>query len=173
MKKIIISLLVISFLVSCNQDKSNGNKASENSNPTSALNYSGPVKPESTIKMTRELFLARVMDFENNPTDWNYKGDLPCLIDFYADWCGPCKIASPVLDELAEEYAGKIYIYKVDTEVERELSAAFGIRSIPTFLFCPQDGKPTMTSGIARTPEDTKEMFRNMIEEILLKNSNS
>jgi thioredoxin len=121
-----------------------------------------------SIKMTKAIFLDKVMDYEANPEDWIYKGDKPCLIDFYADWCGPCKIASPILEELAAEYHGKIYIYKVDTEVERELASIFGIRSIPAFLFVPQEGKPQMSNGIARSQEETKEMFRNMIDEILL-----
>lgn len=121
------------------------------------------------IHITKEDFINRVMDYEANPEQWVYKGDRPCLIDFYADWCGPCKIASPVLDELAKIYKDDIYIFKVDTEVERELSSVFGIRSIPTFLFCPEEGKPTMSNGIAQTPEDTKKMFIQMIDDILLK----
>ena len=87
------------------------------------------------------------MDYESNPTEWKYKGDKPALIDFSASWCGPCKMLAPVLDELAQEYDGKVYIYKVDTEVEEELSQAFGIRSIPTMLFVPMNGQPMMTQG--------------------------
>ena len=90
------------------------------------------------------------------------------MIDFYADWCGPCKTASPILEELSKEYKGKITVYKVDTEVERELSAVFGIQGIPAFLYIPMQGRPTMTSGIARTKEDTKKMFADNINKLLL-----
>ena len=93
------------------------------------------------------------------------------MIDFYADWCGPCKIASPILEEISKEYAGKINVYKIDTQVERELAAVFGISGIPAFLYIPMEGKPSMTSGIARSKEDTKKMFKQNIEKLLLSNS--
>ena len=99
------------------------------------------------INITKEEFLNKVWDYKNNPTEWKYKGDKPAIIDFYASWCGPCKMLAPVLDELAKEYDGKVYIYKVDTEVEEELSQVFGIRSIPTMLFVPMNEKPMMTQG--------------------------
>ena len=101
----------------------------------------------TTINLTKEEFLNKVMDYENNPKEWKYKGDKPAIIDFYASWCGPCKMLAPVLEELAKEYEGQIYIYKVDTEAEEELSRAFGIRSIPTMLFVPMNGQPMMTQG--------------------------
>jgi thioredoxin len=125
---------------------------------------------KGAIHLTKEDFIHKVMDYEQNPTGWVFKGDKPCLIDFYADWCAPCRISSPILEELANEYYGQIYVYKVDTEKEGELAAVFGIESIPAFLFCPSDGKPVMTAGIARTPEETKQMFREQIEKYLLKN---
>jgi len=99
-----------------------------------------------TEKLTKEKFLEKVFNFEQNK-EWAFNGELPCLIDFYADWCGPCKMVAPVLEELSEEFAGKINIYKVDTEAEQELAAAFGIRSIPSLLFCPKNDKPQMAQG--------------------------
>jgi thioredoxin len=88
--------------------------------------------------LTKETFKDKVFDFENN-SEWKYEGDLPAIIDFYADWCGPCKMVEPVLEELAEEYDGKMHIYKIDTDAEQELAAAFGIQSIPSMLFIPME----------------------------------
>lgn len=118
------------------------------------------MKPEH---LTKDTFLTKVFDYEKN-TDWKFTGELPCLIDFYADWCGPCKMVAPILEELAEEYKGKINIYKVDTEDQQELAGVFGIRSIPSLLFCPKDGAPQMAMGAL--PKDT---FRKAINDILLK----
>ncbi|MCF8361217.1 MAG: thiol reductase thioredoxin [Prolixibacteraceae bacterium] len=125
---------------------------------------------KAAININKADFIANVMDYENNTQEWVFKGDKPCLIDFYADWCGPCRITSPILEELAQEYKGKIDVYKVDVDQERELAQVFGVSGIPAFLYCPMEGKPTMTSGIAKDKEQTKEMFRNYIETILLEN---
>ena len=121
------------------------------------------------LKIGNEQFKVQIMDYLKNPNEWKYAGKLPCIVDFYADWCGPCRIASPLLDELARKYKGKIVVYKVNTDQERELSQAFGISGIPAFLWVPKSGKPTMTSGIAKSPEATKEQFEKMINDLLLK----
>jgi thioredoxin len=99
-----------------------------------------------TELLTKETFLEKVFNYEVNK-EWKFEGNEPCIIDFYADWCGPCKMVAPILEELSEEYKGKVSIYKVDTEAEQELAAAFGIRSIPSMLFCPMDGQPQMAQG--------------------------
>jgi thioredoxin 1 len=118
--------------------------------------------------LTKEDFLAKVMDYEKNKEEWVFEGEKPCLIDFYADWCAPCRTTSPILEDLAKEYDGKINVYKIDTEAEKELAMLFGIQSIPSFLFVPMEGKPTMSSGIARTKEETRQMFVDQIEKLLL-----
>ena len=101
--------------------------------------------------LSKATFLQKVFDYENN-SEWKYAGDRPCIVDFYADWCGPCKMVSPVLEELSKEYEGKIDVYKIDTEQEQELASAFGIRSIPSILFCPKEGKPQMAVGALPKP---------------------
>ena len=117
-----------------------------------------------TIKLTKADFLAKVANYETNPNEWKYLGDKPAIIDFYADWCGPCRAIAPSLEELADEYGGKIYIYKVDTEKEQELAGVFGIRSIPSLLFIPMTGKPQMAQGAL-----PKKDLKKAIDEFLLK----
>ncbi len=99
-----------------------------------------------TVKLTTDLFKKDIFDYTTEK-EWKFKGDKPAIIDFYADWCGPCKAVAPVLEELSDEYKDKIVIYKVDTEVEQELSAVFKIRSIPSMLFIPMDKQPMMQAG--------------------------
>lgn len=117
-----------------------------------------------TIELTKDDFLKKVANYEANPEKWEYLGDKPALIDFYAGWCGPCKALSPILDELSEEYADDIYIYKINTEVEMELSATFGIRSIPTLIFAPMGENPQMAQGAL-----PKDALREAIDQVLLK----
>lgn len=96
--------------------------------------------------LTKETFKEKVFNFEQH-TEWKYEGDKPCLIDFYANWCGPCKMIAPVLEELQKEYGDSLHIYKVDTEDQRELAGMFGVQSIPSLLFVPVDGQPQMAMG--------------------------
>mgnify|MGYP000636080080 FL=1 len=114
-----------------------------------------------TALLTIEQFLEKVFNFEKHK-DWKYEGSLPCIVDFYADWCGPCQSLAPLLEELSETYKGKLLIYKIDTEVEQELSGAFGIRSIPSMLFCPTEDSPQMAQGAL-----PKQELERMIQEIL------
>lgn len=131
---------------------------------TEETKQTNQVKKMGTIHLTKAEFLTKVANYEANPTEWKYLGDKPCIIDFYAAWCGPCKTIAPILEELAKEYDGQIYIYKIDTEKEQELAGAFGIRSIPTILFCPVGENPQMAQGAM-----PKDAFKQAIEEVLLK----
>ena len=116
----------------------------------------------ATQQMTADNFKEKVFDYEGTE-QWKFKGDRPAIIDFYADWCGPCKAVAPVLEELSAEYEGRLLIYKIDTEQEAELSGLFGIQSIPTLLFIPVHGAPMMQKGAI-----PKNAFQQVIEERLL-----
>ena len=129
MKKLLLTTMCMLGLAAC----ANGSNKENNTKKENTM---------KTIALTKADFLTKVANYETNPTEWKYLGDKPALIDFYASWCGPCKALAPVLEELAAEYGDSIYIYKVNTEEEQELAAAFGIRSIPTLLFIPTSGKP-------------------------------
>ncbi len=111
--------------------------------------------------LTKDTFIQKVFDYENEK-EWKFKGELPVIIDFYADWCQPCKIVAPVLEKLADEYKGKIEIFKIDTEAERELAGVFQITSIPSILFIPKDDKPQMSLGAL-----PKESFEEAIKTVL------
>jgi len=169
MRNLIAGMLIVTAigLVSCNSS-SEVNSGKDGNGDIVLTSHDGSSKEHGTIHLTKEDFLKKVMDYEKNPEEWVFEGDKPCLIDFYADWCAPCRMTSPILEELAKEYGDKIIIYKIDTQAEQELAMVFGIQSIPSFLFCPMDGKPVMSSGIARSVDETKVMFKNQIDEILL-----
>jgi thioredoxin len=149
----------------------NGQTSTETASAQAPKTNQVKAEQSSPIHLTKEQFLKEVMNYEKNTQTWVFEGEKPCIVDFYADWCAPCRITSPILEDLAKEYAGKINIYKVDVDDEQELASVFGIRSIPTFLFCPMEGDPTMSSGIANTPAATKAMFIKQIDELLLKNA--
>jgi thioredoxin len=112
-------------------------------------------------KLDKKAFIEKVFDYENEK-EWKYRGDLPAIIDFYADWCGPCKMVAPILEKIAGEYDGKLRIYKIDTDKEQELAGAFGIQSIPSLLFIPQSGEPQMARGALG-----REAFDKAIADIL------
>lgn len=162
MKKLILILLfaVVLLIQACGSKKETKN--TQESKETATANA-------YAIHLTRSEFISRVIDFTKGAEDVKYLGDKPCIVDFYASWCGPCKIAAPIMEELAKEYEGRIYIYKVNTENEKQLSTEIGIQSIPAFLFFPMEGKPFSSMGIAKTPEETKKMFKEIIEKELLK----
>ncbi len=102
----------------------------------------------NTIEMNKAMFLEKVTNYEANPNEFNYLGDKPAIIDFYATWCGPCKMMSPRLDSIAEKFDGKLVVYKIDIDKERELAGLFGIQSIPSLLFIPMEGQPQMSVGL-------------------------
>ena len=141
MNKIFITLLtLITVITACNAE----NKANVSANTATQTEKKVKVK---TISLTKAEFLAKVANYEKNPNEWKYLGDKPAIVDFYATWCGPCKTIAPILNQLAAEYGDEIYIYKVDTDKEKELASVFGIRSLPSLLFIPMEGKPQMTKG--------------------------
>jgi len=111
--------------------------------------------------LTKETFLNKVFNYETNK-EWKFEGEKPCLIDFYADWCGPCKMVAPVLEDLSKDFDGKLDVFKVDTEKEQELASAFGIKSIPSFLFVPAEGQPQMAMGAL-----PKETFIQAFKDVL------
>jgi len=154
-------LFLLLTLIAC---AGNTNKNAKNGDNNSELKQKKGVKNMKVIHLTKAEFLEKVYNFEKNPNDWKYEGDKPAIVDFFATWCGPCNALSPIMEELAGEYGGKIYIYKVDVVQEEDLAAAFGVRSIPTLLFIPQNGKPTITQGAL-----PKSDLKKMIDQHLLK----
>ena len=157
MKKIVFASILLAFALSACAGKNSEKKSEE-------INQQKEVKKMGTIHLTKAEFLSKVANYEANPNEWKYLGDKPAIVDFYASWCGPCKTIAPILEELAAEYGDDIYIYKVNTEEEQELAAAFGIRSIPTLLFIPMNENPQMAQGAM-----PKASFKQAIEEVLLK----
>ena len=164
MKKLLFILLIIPIGISSACD---GNKK-DKTNDIAVVDSNLNTPEKATITLTKEEFKQKVMNYEINK-EWKFEGDLPCIVDFYADWCGPCRIASPILEEIAQEYKGRINVYKVDIQKDQELATVFGVQGIPAFLYCPKEGGPRMSSGIGQSKEETKQMFVNAIEEILLK----
>lgn len=146
MKRVFVLFAVMFMFIACNS--------------SSAQNTDDP----KVVEIDRSQFLELVYNYEKNPQSWVYEGNIPCIVDFYADWCGPCKALSPRLAKLAKEFDGKIVIYKVNIDKEQQMARAFGISSIPALLWCPSKGEPAFTQGAL--PEDA---LRERIEDFLLK----
>jgi len=151
MKKIILCMLFAATMWACGRV---ANQSNQKKNDV------------MTIQLTKSEFLKKIVDYETNADEWIYLGDKPAIIDFYADWCGPCKIIAPILEELAAEYEDQIYIYKVNTEKETELAAAFGITTIPFLLFIPMNEVPQAVKGAM-----PKTSLKEAIENVLLVNN--
>ena len=156
--KYTLFLVVILLSANCTSAQSDDKKKSEKAEK------SEEVKKDEIITLNKEDFLKKVFNYEKNTEKWVYEGDLPCIIDFYADWCPPCKKVEPILKELAKEYKGKVIFYKINTDKEKELASAFGIRSIPTYLFISTKGEPQSAMGAL-----PRESFVKVINEFLLK----
>jgi thioredoxin len=154
MKKVLLSATVFMFLAA----------------PHAGFTQNKPAAPATAktaetkvIYLTSEEFKKKVFNYEKGGDNWKFEGKNPCIVDFYADWCRPCKMIAPIMEELAGTYKDKIVVYKVNTDKEKEVAGAFNIRSIPSLLFCPKDGKPQMIVG-----GHAKEDYVKMIDEILL-----
>lgn len=151
MKKIaFISVFFLSFALSaCSSNAEKGNAGN-------------PPAEGQVNKLTAESFQRLIWNYKSNPTEWVFIGDKPVIIDFYADWCRPCKMVAPILDELSKEYQGKVRIYKINTDEQRELAGLFNINSIPAVLFIPKNGKPQMSVGAMQ-----KEGYVDLINSVL------
>ncbi|MGQ8338508.1 thioredoxin domain-containing protein [Sunxiuqinia sp. A32] len=166
MKKMLFTMTLAAMLFAgCNSNAKDNKSQGETQTATESSTKSDD---GGTLMLTKDKFIKEVWNYNESPQEWKYLGDKPAIIDFYADWCGPCKIASPILEEVSNEFTGKINVYKIDTQKERELAGVFGIQSIPAFLYIPIEGKPVMMAGIGRSKEETKNMFVENINKYLL-----
>ena len=167
MKKVGILALASLFIftgMSCDSTAAEkSNKSDKEVMDTKTVNPS-PIEGK-VIVLDEAAFKEKVWNYDANPQEWKFEGDLPAVVDFYADWCGPCKRVAPIMEKLAEEYNGKIVIYKVNTDHNRELSAVFGIKSIPSILFIPKKGQPAMQAGAMQESQ-----YRDIFEDFVLGN---
>jgi len=164
MKK--IGILTLAAIFSLSSISCNSNAAEKEPASNDNENVSTPANPNDegkVIVLDEAAFKEKVWNYDANPQEWVFEGDLPAVVDFYADWCGPCKRVAPIMEKLAKEYEGKIQIYKVNTDHNRELSGVFGIRSIPSILFIPQKGQPAMQAGAMQ-----EDQYRQIFEDFVL-----
>lgn len=158
-----IVLLASVFVLSTACTSTTG-KQTNDSDSLDLKGTSESISEGKPIFLTYETFKEKVWNFEQNPQNWVYEGELPSVIDFYADWCAPCRKIAPIMEKLAKEYEGKLIIYKIDVDNEQKLAAVFQVQSIPSVLFTPVDGQPMMQAGAL-----TEEMYRQIIDEQLIK----
>lgn len=164
MKQIMLSIFLVAgvALTACTQT-GNNKVAADNSVAADKTLAEGTTETGKVIQMDKAMFIEKVFNYEASPDKWVYLGTKPCIIDFYADWCGPCKRVAPIMSELAAQYKDDIIVYKVNTDKEKELAGVFNIRSIPSILFCPVEGQPTMTMGAQPKTE-----FERLVKDVLL-----
>ncbi len=166
---LIVALLATVSLISCNQNSESAEIENSTQN-TEVIDKEVDVKQSTELQDIKPVYLTtaefkdKVWDYEANPQEWIYKGEIPCIIDFYADWCKPCKMVAPIMDDLADQYNGKVIVYKVNTDKEKELASVFQVKSIPAILFSPMEGKPAMQPGAL-----SKEDYINIINDFVLK----
>lgn len=165
MKILSLPIFLVFVLAISGCSNINGNQEETNVNIDNQAS-NGPGDELAPIYLTYDTFLEKVWDFESNPQEWVYKGDIPCVIDFYADWCKPCKMVAPIMDDLAKTYDGRVQIYKVDVDKEKKLASVFQVKSIPSVLFSPKEGRPMMQAGAL-----PKDQYIQIIEKDLLKNT--
>jgi len=153
MKKI-ASLIIVQTLLVFNIFSTTGGNNNEGKKTT--------LTEGTVVYLTGDMFRKAIWDYQKDPKTFSYVGKLPCIVDFYADWCRPCKMVAPIMEDLAKEYKGKIIIYKVNTDAEKELASLFNVRSIPSILMVPKTGKPSMTVGLY-----PKESYVQSIRDVL------
>ena len=157
-------LIGIALAISLTACSSNDSGKSANSSSNDETVGDGNLTDQGKVMhLNAEQFKTLVWDYSKNADNWEFRGDLPVIIDFYADWCRPCKMVAPIMDELAAEYKGKIRVYKIDTDKEKELAQVFNVRSIPAVLFIPKEGKPQMSVGALPKPT-----FVTAIKDVLM-----
>ena len=164
MRKLNLIILLLAGITVFGCTSSDQNKTEETKQSGTELKDDGKIQPEH---LTYATFKEKVWDFEASPQEWKYLGTEPCIIDFYADWCKPCKMVAPIMEELANTYDGKVKIYKVDTQTERDLASIFQITGIPAIMFVPKDGQPMKQAGAM-----SKEYYEKVINEFLLPQTN-
>lgn len=161
-KTFIIMVAIMLFASACSGKPESVRKQQESSKYITNKKAKGE-KTMKTVEMTSEMFKSKIMNYETS-SEWNYKGERPAIIDFYATWCGPCKATAPNVEKIAEEYDGKVDVYKVDVDQQQELAAVFGVQSIPTILFIPKTGTPAKNVGAMGYAQ-----LKEAVNEILLK----